>query len=625
MQSQLRLDRGGKFLFAGLVLWCLAGCGGGSSQQPTGPTISAVAISPTSISLQVGQSQQFTAKVTGTGNFDSSVQWFVNEISGGNDSYGTIVGGLYKSPAQAPSPATVTIKARSTQDSTKSASAPITIRPVLMPTIVWNETRLSQPGGDDGEVFDTEIPPGIAVADDGAGGAFVFWEHSFPVEILAQHLDANGQPTWAAGGILVTDPWTGYQAAPRAVSDGAGGAIVVWIDGRAGFCDPSLLADCDIYGQRMNTAGTRLWGAAGKPIATAPNTQGVDGMAIISDAAGGALVGFTDARASQGETVYVQRVNGNGDPVWATDGIRLGESPNANDTPTANRFKFISDGAGGAIGAWYFTSYVAPATISIRSQRVSASGELLWGTEPVSVPGLTASDPSGTGNQTFDITTDGSGGALFLASWQASTATIPSIFAQRIDSSGKVAWSQSGMSVSASANSSLNPATLADGSGGLFAVWQDCPNIGADCDIVMQHLSASGQPTWGQGQIYISKMPNQQLGPAMQPDGNGGAFVSWADCRAYSDANSCYADSDVYAQDVDPSGNMLWQANGHPLLTDPGNQGEQYYVYVPAPPVVSIRLPSGDILMAWPDGRDHTCFTVSPSTACELFIARWKL
>ncbi len=110
----------------------------------------------------------------------------------------------------------------------------------------------------------------------------------------------------------------------------------------------------------------------------------------------------------------------------------------------------------------------------------------------------------------------------------------------------------------------------------------------------------------------------------MQSDGNGGALVLWTDCRAYSDANSCYANSDVYAQHVDSSGNSLWMLNGFPLLADPGNQGEQYYVYTPLPAVVSLRLQSGDIVMAWPDGRHNVCFNGNAQTACELFVSSFK-
>jgi hypothetical protein len=140
----------------------------------------------------------------------------------------------------------------------------------------------------------------------------------------------------------------------------------------------------------------------------------------------------------------------------------------------------------------------------------------------------------------------------------------------------------------------------------------------------MQHLNGSGQKTWGQSQIFVVQQPNQQLAPTLQPNGTGGALVTWTDCRAYADANSCYTNSDVYAQNVDGSGNPLWQLNGYPSLADTGNQGEQYYVYTPAPATVSVRLPSGDIFLAWPDGRDNTCFTINSATACEVFVERFS-
>jgi hypothetical protein len=367
-----------------------------------------------------------------------------------------------------------------------------------------------------------------------------------------------------------------------------------------------------------------LWGSAGIPVSTAAHNQGVNGLSMVSDAAGGAIVAFSDSRAGEGLTVYAQRIDTTGNSVWPADGVLFGQQPNANDVPGIQQVKLISDGSGGAIGAWYFTSYIAPATISLRAQRISSTGQLLWGSVPFAVPGVSASDPTGTGTQTFDMASDDSGGAVIVASWLPSSAQVPSILAQRLSSGGTVAWSQSGMALSNSTNVGLNPAVLTDGSGGVFVAWQDCPNEGSNCDIAMQHLNSSGQTTWGANQVYISQEPNQQLAPTFQPNGTGGALVMWTDCRNYSDASSCSANSDVYAQDVDASGNSLWQMNGYPLLVDPGNQGEQYYVYTPAPTTVSVRLQSGDIFLAWPDGRDNVCFTTNAASACEVFVERFS-
>jgi hypothetical protein len=346
---------------------------------------------------------------------------------------------------------------------------------------------------------------------------------------------------------------------------------------------------------------------------------------MVSDAAGGAIVAFSDSRASQGLTVYAQRINANGNPVWPAEGVLFGQQTNANDTPDIHQVKLISDGSGGAIGAWYFTSYVAPSTISLRAQRISGSGQVKWDSSAIAVPGVSASDPNGTGIQTFDIATDGSGGVIITASWVPPTATAVALLAQRIQSDGSVAWPLSGAPISISPNDSLNSAVLSDGAGGVFVAWQDCPSGGVGCDIAMQRLNGSGQKSWGQNPIFVVQAPNQQLAPTLQPDGTGGALVTWTDCRAYADANSCYANSDVYAQDMDGSGNPQWQLNGYPLLADPGNQGEQYYVYTPAPATVSVQLQSGDIFLAWPDGRDNICFTINIATACEVFVERFSL
>src|SRR5437763_5869420 len=86
-----------------------------------------VTISPTASSLQVGQSQQFAATVSGTSN--TVVNWLVNGGIGGNSAVGTISpAGVYSAPAAAPS-SLVTVTAQSAYQSTASASAAVSITP----------------------------------------------------------------------------------------------------------------------------------------------------------------------------------------------------------------------------------------------------------------------------------------------------------------------------------------------------------------------------------------------------------------------------------------------------------------------------------------------------------------
>ena len=88
-----------------------------------------VSISPTSVSVQPGQSTQFTASVTGTTN--TNVTWLVNGVSGGSAAIGTISStGLYSAPSSVPSVNPVTVTAQSVFDPTKSANATVTIAAV---------------------------------------------------------------------------------------------------------------------------------------------------------------------------------------------------------------------------------------------------------------------------------------------------------------------------------------------------------------------------------------------------------------------------------------------------------------------------------------------------------------
>src|SRR5216684_8315345 len=101
----------------GCVAALLVGCAGTSSK-----TTVTISVAPTSVSVAVGNTQQFTATVTGTSN--TAVAWSV----AGGAANGTISStGLYTAPATVPNPPQVTVTATSQADSTKSASAIVTV------------------------------------------------------------------------------------------------------------------------------------------------------------------------------------------------------------------------------------------------------------------------------------------------------------------------------------------------------------------------------------------------------------------------------------------------------------------------------------------------------------------
>ncbi len=110
------------------------GCGGGGSGSTGGtggsggPTITGVTLTPTTATVTIGTTQQFTAAVQGTGAYNSAVTWLVTGPSGWTGSVGSIsTAGLYESPF--PAPASVTVTAYATGDESKSAAATVTLQP----------------------------------------------------------------------------------------------------------------------------------------------------------------------------------------------------------------------------------------------------------------------------------------------------------------------------------------------------------------------------------------------------------------------------------------------------------------------------------------------------------------
>lgn len=110
--------QGQAWLAMALLALLQVACGGGSSVQ--------VSIKPTQVTLTPGATQQFAASVINAGN--GAVTWQVNGIEGGNGAVGTIDStGLYTAPVSLPLPSSVTVTAVSKADTSKSASATVTL------------------------------------------------------------------------------------------------------------------------------------------------------------------------------------------------------------------------------------------------------------------------------------------------------------------------------------------------------------------------------------------------------------------------------------------------------------------------------------------------------------------
>jgi hypothetical protein len=255
---------------------------------------------------------------------------------------------------------------------------------------------------------DTQAEPQLA--PDGSGGAIVTWyDHrsGSTYDIYAQRVYSDGTPAWTEDGVTLCVT-TGSQYVPQIVSDGEGGAIVVWEDYRDPFGTES-----DIYARRVHSSGSTMWYTDGISVCTASQYQ--ESPQIVSDGSGGAIVAWADKRDGNYD-IYAQRIDAKGNTLWDTNGVAVCTALNAQESP-----QLAPDGSGGAIVTW---EDIRSGDDDIYAQWVDADGNAMWKTDGVRLCG--ASDDQ----RQPQTASDESGGAI--VAWRDARGSDEDIYAQRV-------------------------------------------------------------------------------------------------------------------------------------------------------------------------------------------------
>lgn len=400
-----------------------------------------------------------------------------------------------------------------------------------------------------------------AITTDGAGGALIAWmdKRTGMEDIYIQRVSDSGAPLWTAGGVAVCAA-AGNQRFPAIASDGVGGAIVVWKDERSG--------EFDVYAQRVDASGAPLWAADGVCVCSATGVQ--HDTEILADGAGGAFIVWRDGRGGLYK-LYGQRVDAGGTALWTPNGVQLSSSSNQYQAA------LVSDGAGGFIMGFF--DY-RNANFDVFAQRVSASGAALWIAN--GVPVCTAA-----GNQySPEIASDGAGGAI-LTWYDYRSGTSFDIYAQRITSTGAIAtgWTGNGVPLCTASGDQCEPVPVSDGAGGAIITWYDNRST---VTVYAQHVTASGAPAGGWPTDGLRLCLSPATRPSIVSDGAGGALVSWHGTPG--ETNLDIVSQHVTGDAVIPDG---WPADGMYICTAPNDQWRP----------VSLDLGGGDAILAWSDAR----------------------
>ena len=387
----------------------------------------------------------------------------------------------------------------------------------------------------------------VAITD-GSGGAILVWADSRLSfsgsspgyqEIYGQRITSTGVGLWKAGGMPISTfdkdigsfNYNRNKDDPSIASDGTGDAIVTWVDTR--------YLQGDIFAQKIDLSGNKLWQTNGVPVSTACWSNGACANykcnpQIVSAGVGGAIITWWEMRDGFNSSVWAQRILANGQPSWLIDGV-----PVATGSFDATWPKIVSDGNGGAIIAWQDSRRISEHLVLIYAQRLNQDGLPIWMSN-----GIEISRHGGqSGAQGFSLISDGSGGAII--SWVDNRFFDPNdsnIYAQKVSANGQIQWQQGGVPICTRAGFQYSPVMINDGAGGAIIAWEDQSQISA------QRISAQGTTLWAANGIAVCSP--YCSGPSIISDGSGGAFIVFAGLSSGSPA--------IYAQRIDGSGQSLW-------------------------------------------------------------------
>lgn len=367
-------------------------------------------------------------------------------------------------------------------------------------------------------------------------------------DIYAQRIDPEGRIRWTSDGVaLCTAEADQYDPIP--VSDGQGGAIIIWQDRRSGN-------DYDIYAQHIDASGSIKWNSSGVAVCTVKEDQ--ENPRVVPDGRGGAIITWQDRRSGSHYDIYAQRIDANGAVQWTANGLEICTVEYDQRTP-----QMVSDTRGGAVITWQDKRNGSD--YDIYAQRIDNSGTIQWTANGVVI--------CGAENNQYDPkpASDGSGGVVIT--WQdyrkGSFCNFDAfaeqtdqkgeicdekqlndwyIYAQHINASGKIQWAPNGVVICTANVDQYKPEPISDGFGGTIIAWRAADKEN-DHNIYAQCLDASGNARWPAKGIPVTTAPGDQYDPLLAPDGKGGAIVTWYDKRKGNNY-------DIYAQKVCASGEI---------------------------------------------------------------------
>jgi hypothetical protein len=344
------------------------------------------------------------------------------------------------------------------------------------------------------QVFIVEYQTLFRLYGIGSGGAVT--------AITIQNSTLGGYPVLAAG----------------ADGDASGGAVMIGLQ-QTFAPPPDSPPPSPLFAQRLSSAGAPLWpqdpGTYGVPLCAAGQAA-TDGLAALSDGAGGGFFAWTDTREPGDPDLYVQHLEASGALAsgWPAGGVLVcGAAGNQLEPHLA------LDGAGGVFVLWRDDRSGNP---RLYGHLVLAGGTLAPG-----IPGDGRQIPSSDASDAIvGLAGDGQGGLLVARA----AGGITHLHRLGADLTAHAGWPDEGVALNTIVSGDGSAGFAPDGLGGAYACFRNGFGSTAPQGLYAQHYAADGSiaPGWSASGYRLSGTGQTAAIVRSGP----GAIVAWDDARS---------------------------------------------------------------------------------------------
>jgi hypothetical protein len=320
--------------------------------------------------------------------------------------------------------------------------------------------------------------------------AFILLEAALPAMLCAQWSDNPAENT------MVRDT-LGMLVVPHVASRESGDTYISWYSATDGL-------RFDVYLQRFDAAGNKLWDDRGLMISNHETDTWVTDYSLATDHEGNAILALQDFRDGF-SNAFAYRVSPEGQMKWGDDGIRLSNDTDFNPWPQV----LISNDDN-----YIFMYSAEPADTSlnssIRFKKVNQDGALVWGENVIADEVLDYFLPQ------MLLTEEGN----FMISWLTVTNEPDTVMGQenymhvmlkKFDTDGQPLWPNpvqvdTGNILLYGALYTL-PYLPNAGNDGAYIMWQSFW-LG-EPTVLVDHVDAQGQLLWAENGVQVEIIEEQ--------------------------------------------------------------------------------------------------------------------